>query len=137
MASTGQSKGNEIMIYVDGTAIGYAKDGTLNINGETIDITSKNSAGWKQILAGLRSWGVDGSGLHVYDDATTGFSDLFDLIDGKTEVSIKFTTAISGDEYLTGDAFLRTLSMETPNEEASTFSFSFEGNGALNKVTLT
>lgn len=137
MASTGQSKGNEILVYVDGTAVGYARGGTLNINNDMLDATSKNSAGWKDTLPGLRSWTVEGDGLHLYDDATTGFSDLFALIDAKTQVSLKFTTAVSGDKYYTGNAYVTSISLETPNEDVSTFSFSFEGDGALAEVTLT
>lgn len=136
MASIGQSKGNELLIYVDGTAVAYTKGGTLNINNDMLDATSKNSAGWKDSLPGLRSWTIEGDGLYVYDSAY-GVSDLYALINNKTQVSLKFTTAVSGDKYYTGNAYLTSLSLEAPNEDLSTFSFSFEGDGALAEATLT
>lgn len=136
MASTGQSKGNELLVYVDGTAVAYTKGGALNINNDMLDATSKDSDGWKDTLPGLRSWTIEGDGLYNFD-AAFGVSDLFALINNKTQVSLKFTTNESGDKYYTGNAYLTSLSVEAPNEDLTTFSFSFEGDGALSEATLT
>jgi len=137
MALTGQSLGGEFLIYVDGTAIGYCKSGTLNISAEMADATSKSStANWAENNPTKKSWSVDFDALYVYD-AAYGVSDLLTLLTAGTQVSLKFSPNESGNKYFTGDAYVDNITIDTPDQDNTGFSGSFTGDGALTEATLT
>lgn len=69
-------KGRDFVIYVgDGatpevfTKLGALRATTMTLNGEMVDITDKNSAGWRELLAdgGVKSMTLAGNG--VFKDA--------------------------------------------------------------------
>ena len=47
--------GTNLGVYVGSTIIAAATDCSLSLNMDTIDITTKDSAGYRELLAGLRS----------------------------------------------------------------------------------
>lgn len=121
---------------MNGNKIAYTQNHTLTMGMETRDATTKDSSGWATKKEGLRSWSISGDGLY-YFAATYGPSDLFGLLENRTRVSLKFTTNVSGDKYFTGYAYLTSLEVSAPQEDTASFSFSFEGDGAIDEVTLT
>ena len=48
MATTGKLKGRALLIYVNGNAITHSKSADLTINGNLVDSTTKDSAGWME-----------------------------------------------------------------------------------------
>ena len=130
-----KKNGTDILIYVETspnvfTAVGGSVTNTLSINGEVIDVTTKDSQGWRELLQGLRSWSMSGEGK--FDDASTfGFEELFAKIEARTAVTIRFTDETLGETYYEGGAFVTSLEKTAPLEDATTFSFTFEGTGAL------
>lgn len=101
------------------------------------DITNKDSAGWKAVLPGLKSWTCEGAGLVVMDEnneggaATYGLAHLYSLIANKTRVTLKFKSTNTDDWYFQGYAYLSQASQDAPNEGNTTYSMSFTGDGAL------
>ena len=136
MATTGKFNGTNLLLYVDGTAIAHATSHTLNVNAEMIDATTKSSAGWKDILPGLRDWSIDCEGMVAYD-ATEGWSESFADLGNRTQVTLRFSTEVSGDTYWTGTAYVTSMSQSAPLEDVVTYSMSFAGDGELTEVTLT
>lgn len=126
----GKLNGTDLLIYVSTTPIAGSTNNSLSINGEVIDVTTKDSAGWRELLGGLRSWSMAGEGK--FDDAAAyGFEDLFALIDARTPVTVRFTKDEAGETYYEGDAYVTKLEKAAPMEDAVTFSFSLEGTGPL------
>jgi len=136
MATTNIINGTLLKVYVDGTAIAKTTSATLNLSMATRDASNKDSSGWKDVLEGLREWTIDGDFLQA-EDAAYGYDDLFALINGRTSVTLKFMSNVSGDKYYQGTAYLTSLSREAPLEDNVSGSFSFEGSGALSEKTLT
>ena len=136
MATTGKFNGTDILVYVDGVAVAHATSHSLNINADMIDATTKSSAGWKDILPGLRDWSIDCEGLVAYD-AAEGFSEAFADINSRTQVVVKFSTEETGDKRYTGNAYVSSLSSSAPLEDVVTYSLSFTGDGALSEETVT
>ena len=95
-----------------------------------IDITTRNSQGFKEILPGVRSWGITVAGLVAYDDAA-GFMTLLQGPINKAVFSVKFTTGIATDFFLSGNAYVTTISQTAPDNGVSKFTSSLEGTGAL------
>lgn len=136
MATTGKFNGTDILVYVDGVAVAHATSHSLNVNADMIDATTKSSAGWKDILPGLRDWSIDCEGMVAYD-AAEGFSEAFADINSRTQVVVKFSTEETGDKRYTGNAYVSSLSASAPLEDVVTYSLSFTGDGALSEETVT
>jgi predicted secreted protein len=48
---------------------------------------------------------------------------------------VKFTTDVSGDDYFSGTGILTTYDISGGLGEAATYSFTFEGDGAITRST--
>ena len=136
MATTGPFNGTNLLLYCAGTALAYSTSCTLNASIATIDVTSKDSSGVKDILPGTSEWSVDADGI-VALDSSTNAEYLDGLRSGKTCVMLKFSTNTSGDGYWHGYAYLTSLSISAPMEDKVTFSASFAGDSTLTLSTKT
>jgi len=136
MATTGIVNGTNLVVLVDGNPVAHAQSHSITMSESHRNTTSKDSAGWEEVLEGLRSWSVSGDGLCAFDGTYT-VDDLTTLFTGRTAVTVRFTTSTSGDYYWTGDARLESLDISAPNEDNATYSFSFKGTGALTNPTFT
>lgn len=56
------------------TTIAGMRETSLSINGETVDITNKDSGGWQTLLAGAGTTSVSVSGSGVFTDTATEVS---------------------------------------------------------------
>ena len=108
---------------------------SLSISMETRDTSTKDSAGWRELLEGQRSWSLSGDGLVVYSlTGADGFADLFGYLGNRTNLYVKFGSTGSGEKYYSGRGFVTSLDQEAGVEDNVTFSFSFEGTGVLTET---
>jgi TP901-1 family phage major tail protein len=133
MATTGPFNGTTMQVYVAGTALGLSTSFDLSINAAEIDVTSKDSGGWKDVLSGLRDWSVSADGI-ISLSSDTNAEYLSGLITNRTQVNLRMSTETSGDGYWHGSAYVTSLSISAPMEDKVTFSATFVGDGQL---TLT
>lgn len=140
MATTGVINSTLMGLYVlDSTykKIGHSTDASISFSHEPRDITTKDSAGYRELLEGLRSWTASGSFLLAYD-ATYGFEELYEAWEARTKLTIRFTTAVSGDEYYQGACYISSLEASSPAAEDNvSFSISLEGTGQITDASLT
>jgi TP901-1 family phage major tail protein len=136
MATTSVVNGTAIGIYIAGTKVAQATSGSISITHSPRDITSKDSSGWAESLEGLREWSIEGEGMFAFD-ATYGYVDLEGVLTARAAVTVRFSTESSTDEYHEGSAIMVDLSADSSTEESVTYSFSFQGTGALNFKALT
>jgi len=136
--------GTDIKVYDSGTGIlvAYAQNGSLNINHSLREITSKESAGWKESLEGLRDWSVDLDGAYAWTDSagsalTNGADDLLNTyILTRTALTIKFgnVTGATGDIVYSGSVYLTSFSVSAGTEDTATYSLSLEGTAAITQT---
>ena len=140
MATTGVVNSTLFALYAgDGTytKIAHSTDASISFSHEPRDITSKDSAGYRQLLEGLRSWSASGSFL-VALDATYGYEELYAAWVARSVLTVRFSTQVSGDQYYQGTAYISSLELSSPGaEDNATFSLSLEGTGALTAQALT
>lgn len=135
MATTGKVNGTKIGLYVGGVLVASATSHTLNIEANMIDVSSKDSAGWAEFIGGQKTWSIDGEYLFHFD-AANGYEELYDSWNARTSVTAMFSTEVSGDIKFSGSAFVTSLPLEAPMEDATTYSVSLQGTGALTKGTV-
>lgn len=145
-------KGDELMIFVGGSAIAYATSHTLSLTGNTIDISSKDHGFWGASDIGNLTWEATTENLYTED----GFDGLFNAYLAKTPVTIVFgyasnynvnglllgATAGTGDtrpsawtaannKGYQGSAVITSLTVNANTGENATFSCTFTGKGAI------
>ena len=144
MATNGVINGTKFGVYVAGTKIGYATSASISMNHSLRDTSTKDSAGWRDQLEGQRDWEVSVEGMLIFLDGSgsaisdTTMDELYSTyIATRTEFTLMFSTEITGDIKWSGQAFLTSLSADTPNEDSSTWSGSFSGTGALTQSAVS
>ena len=144
MATTGPVNGTLISIFKDVSGslkkIANATSHSFDVSKDMIDVTSKDSAGAKEFIAGEYGYTLNVEAIFE-DDSSVGatqqsFKDLAtDLLAG-TLLTIVISTNVTGDEKYTGTAFFTTLSLSAPNNDKATWTGTLQGSGALTIGTV-
>jgi len=115
------------------TVVSYQNDVSFSVNHEPRDITTKDSAGWRELLEGLRSYEISLSGLVAFDanlgpfTTTTGIEAV---LRGRTSQTWILGTAVTGDVKLSGSGYFTSLEIGSPDKESNmTFSATLQGSG--------
>lgn len=142
MPTTGVFNGTSLVVLVGTEVVAHATSCTLSVSADLPDATTKQSGGWAEEIAGLRSWSITTDGLATVEPTGTNFvvGDLFSALNGRTSVTVKFTTAngstpIVGDLIWSGSAFVESLDITADMESPVTYSASFTGTGVLTQAT--
>ncbi|WP_069649639.1 phage major tail protein, TP901-1 family [Caloranaerobacter ferrireducens] len=131
------AKGVDFVIKIEdsgnpGTYIllGGQRGATLNRSTETIDVTTKDSNGWRESEASIKEWSIEADGLLIESD--TAYSQLETAYMNGTKVKVELNTA-GGSKY-TGDAIITDFPIEMPYDDAATYSVTLQGTGPLTKA---
>ena len=115
-----------------------ATSASLELSVDLPDATTKDSAGWSEFFAGVRSFTLSSDGLVDYaTSASVETDELVALLIARTAVAVEFSTSTSGDMKLSGNAFVSSISQTADMESPSGFSVSFQGTGALTQGTVS
>jgi len=127
--------GTVFLLKVGGTALPDQTEGSISINMETRDITTKDSAGYRELLEGVRSGTISVSGL-VDDDGSGGAGGtLFTTLDGRSSVALVFGFDDTSDDYnYTCNGFCTSMEVSGGTEDNVTYSATFEITGAITQV---
>lgn len=123
-------KGNDLEVYIGTTLVGKSTSATLNVNGNLLDASTKESAGWLEQIAGQKSWDVSSEALVDFSLAY-GVSELYTAFVAGTELSLVFGEGTGADAKFEGSAIVSSISINAANEEIATVSVTFSGTGAL------
>jgi len=114
----------------------HSQNVSLSINVDTIDISNKDSAGWRDLLGGQKSFSLSADGLMDFNPATAADTEVDELTTqmlNRTAVTFEFTLAstATGDYYYSGSGFITSLEISAGTEDAPVYSVSIEGSDAL------
>jgi len=119
--------GRSLRISRDGTTIAGARTDNFTINAEPIDVTDKDDAGWRTLLAdvGTRSVSADVEG--VLKDAT-----LIAAATGTASLLLEeCVITVTGIGTLTGDFMLSSLQLGAEMADAVTFTATLESGESM------
>jgi predicted secreted protein len=118
-----------MVLSLEATVLAELTGVTLNINQDLRDVSTKDSAGWRRVLEGRRSWSVSAEGMYVPNGA---FNSLYDAWLNRTTLTARIASTVSGDDYFEGECMFASGSLAAPgSEDNCTWDVSFEGDGAL------
>ena len=145
----GKFNGNDLVLAIGSsdsneTKFAHANTASISFSNSLIDVTTKDSDSWDEMISGRKSFTISTDGLADFDDvasatSTEGFSDI--AIAG-TRVFFEFqrpTTGLSSGDQLgwTGQAFIESFEVSGGTDDSVTYSVSLKGTGALVKSTVS
>jgi hypothetical protein len=130
MAST-MYKGKNLRIRLDDNVIYHATDCSFSSDIEIEKIATKDTNGNLKIT-GAYDWNLSSSGV-VSNKPNNGtqedFKSLLDKHRAGTSVFIEFTTGEAGDVIISGDGFIKSISVKAPEKGFATSDLTIEGSG--------
>lgn len=118
------------------TRVAKARNATLSISTDTIDVTSFDTVGWAENIASFKSWTVDAELL--YEPANVSQDDIRDALFNDTPLKIRLyprdEDAMDGYE---GNVIVTDYEVDIPVDDAVVISVTFTGTGALTPITKT
>lgn len=140
-------KGDELMLFKGSTSLAYATAHTLTINGNTIDVSSKDHGYWGASEIGNLTWEITSENLYTSAD----YDALFTAMVAKEPITVSFSIASNyapaglqgvgqgdiaawtkGAGY-TGQAVITSLVANANTGENATYSVTLTGHGSIVK----
>ena len=122
------TNGNNVLIYVNGSAVAGTRSNEIQTDGGLIEISSPDTGEWAAFIAGRKSWSFSSSWL------VTTSTDLKRLLQVGTTVTIRIIGR--GDSIgMTGTAIITTCKVTATCGNLVNGSFAFKGTGALTEET--
>lgn len=129
--------GTNLVIKVGGVPILKATTASIEMSVDMPDATTKDSQGWAEFFAGVRSWTLSSDGLIDYaTSASVETDELVAMLIARSTVAVTFGTSTAGDMLLSGNAYVSSISQTADMESPSGFSVTFQGTGALTQSTV-
>jgi TP901-1 family phage major tail protein len=125
--------GTNLVISLGGTVIANSQEVSLSLNHDVIDVTTKDSAGVRELIAGQKSGSMSCSGLQEYS-GSNGIKLLADTFDTGAAVALIFDQVATGGNTFSANGILTSLEMSGGTDDAPTYSASFELTGAITKA---
>ena len=116
------------------TKIAELRNFTLRQTHAPITVTSHDSSGDRELIAGTGSWNGSADGIYASTNATQ--QNVQDVLAARTKVDLEAQpTGSSSGGYWSGEIFFTDFELSTPNEDAAAYSLSFEGHGVLTSTS--
>lgn len=137
MAKNGYVNGSDMLLYINGKAVGHCTTHTTTFTSDTKDRSVKPLAS-KGVESGLwKGKGVTGlsisiksEGLNCYDESESSYADLVTAWRTGKSVTVKCMERENTDKpYLEGNFVIASLERTDPAQDDSTYSISLENDG--------
>lgn len=119
--------GKDGSVSVDAVNVSTVSSWSVSIEADTLEYTSFDSGGWKDMMGSLKSW--SGS-IEGFADTTQTAS-----IAVGDEVTLVLVEGGTGSKTYTGSAIVTSKSVDASTAELVTVSFDFTGSGILTETT--
>lgn len=134
MASTIFNGTNLLLkVIADGgtlATVAHTTSCSISFTNDTSDITTKDSAGYSEIIPAVRSGEISFDGLVDYTDSAGG-DELAAYLLGRTKVDFSFGTAATGDTVYTGEGYVTSIEITGEAETAVTYSGTIQITGSV------
>jgi len=130
MSPTAGVSGYLMTLSIEGQALAESRDITLSEGQEEIDLTSRDSAWWKESTPGLRDWSIAFNALYIYNDHAQQLLD-WHYHDRQPAFLTVIITMADGTVQKTGECWLESGDFSGPYSGAAERSGTLKGTHAL------
>lgn len=127
--------GSFIKVYSNGVEIANSTDCKYSFKRDSRETTTKDGGNWKQLEYTKGMATVSGSFLQTTSNVPST-SALFDIMNNRTKVSVRFGGTTTGDVYWTATAILSSVDVSAPQNDNITGSYSFDIDGVPVKTVI-
>lgn len=119
--------GTSFTVSIGGVTVGQSTTASISLDADTIDVSTKDSSGYQEVIQGQKSGTIDFEGLVDIAGNTTGGA-IYTYWTAGTSVSWTFS---DGTKTLSGNGVVTNLSIDAPMEDVATYSGSIQISGAV------
>lgn len=123
--------GDLMVIKVGSTVVAELTNCELTASTNMFEITSKESGGLKEILAGNSEWSATADINVDFVSSNWDAADMWAAWSAKTALSITITNGVTGDKQFAGTAYVDNVTYTGPQGDKASGTVSFAGTGAL------
>ena len=128
--------GSDFLAQFVGTpnkTIADTRDLSISISDAEIDVSTRDSGGWKETLPGQRTWTDSLSGVvdYVQGANESGYQAIQDLAISRAAIQLKFGILATGGYAYTGSGYIMSADISATYEDAVTWTAEISGNGPL------
>jgi predicted secreted protein len=128
--------GDLMVIKVGTTVVAELTNCELTASTNMFEITSKDSGGKKEILAGNSEWSATADINVDFVSSDWDAADMWAAWNAKTALSITITNGVTGDKSFAGTAYVDNVTYTGPQGDKASGTVSFAGTGALTIATI-
>lgn len=124
--------GRLIGLQIGGVYISCELSCDITFSVDMLPASAVDSAGWKEFIAGIRSWAVNVNGQLLTEAVGADFKTIVNAIYSRLPVFLIWGTKPSAMTQMTisGIALPTSANATAPNKGAATWNVSFQGTGA-------
>lgn len=130
---TDGTAGFEMDLIAGGVVIAKARDVTLDTSATEIDVTTRDSRGWREFIQGLKEWGISVAQLWVPHHVGLETLESAYLHGDELIVSLRDPNGFGYD----GRCIVSGMSKGEPLDDACTLDCTLKGTGGLDPVEGT
>lgn len=126
-----------LKVATDGSSpvtIGHTTSASMSLSLDTPEATTKDSGGFADYIAGLRSGEISFEGL-VNHGASNASDEMSDFLLNRTEIDWTFSTGTTGDEIYSGGGFISSLEVSAEMESPVSYSGTITITGTISQAT--
>jgi len=134
--------GSDAKAFVTGSpnkTIADTREIDISVAMSSIDVSTRDSQGWKEIIGGQRSWNASFSGVVDYTEGSNeaGVKSLLALEIARAAVGFLVGNPAIGSENYTGSGLITNIDIGTPYEGECEWTAEVEGSGPLVPSTVS
>jgi len=132
MATSGIINGTLLTIKVGGSKLLNSTSASLSLTLDTPEATTKDSGGFQDLIAGVKSGEISFEGLVAYDSGSgSQIGDISDELISGTQVTWEFSTDVSGDDRYSGNGFISSVEITADMEAPVSYSGTIVTTGTI------
>lgn len=118
------------LLLKDTTVIGHSKSTSFNVNVDLPSATNKESDGFQEVIAGVKSGTISCDCLTDYSDSLN-FSQLSEMIITKEKAVFYFKDTVNNKFLLRGEGFVQSVDETAVFENATSFNVEINLTGVF------
>tara|TARA_R110002050_G_scaffold192008_5_gene326891 strand:- start:368 stop:769 length:402 start_codon:yes stop_codon:yes gene_type:complete len=122
--------GTNLILSIEGATLGHTTSCNLSLSSDLPEATTKDSAGFSEVITGTKSGEISFDGLVDYTDSSNSV-ELADFLLAGTALTCVFGTVASGERIYTAEGFLNSIEVSAEMESPVSYSGTITLTGAI------
>lgn len=122
--------GTNLILKIEGATVGHTTSCSISLSTDLPDATTKDSSGWNEVIAGVKSGEISFDGLVDYSDSANS-NEIADYLIAGTQVTCVFGTSTSGERIYTAEGYVNSIEISAEMESPVSYSGSITLTGAV------